>query len=84
MENSYRACILSSQGSNLALANLLNASSFLQKASKNCHYLLFLASGNHPLSYQPYYATQHKLHGKQRRFMANSVDPDQPASDEAG
>ena len=32
------------QGSNLALANLLNASSFLQKASRNCHHLLFLVS----------------------------------------
>ena len=31
-------------GVNLALANLLNASSFLQKASRNRHQLLFLAS----------------------------------------
>ena len=53
------------QGSNLALANLLNASSFLQKASRNCHHLLFLARGNKSLSYQPNYAIQHKLYGKQ-------------------
>ena len=32
------------QGSNLALADLLNASSFLQKASRNCYHLLLLAS----------------------------------------
>ena len=52
-------CEILWQGSNLALANLLNASSFLQKASKNCHHLLFLACGNKLLSYQPNYATQH-------------------------
>ena len=55
------------QGSNLALANLLNASSFLQKASRNCHHLLFLACENKSLSYQPNYATQHMLYGKQCR-----------------
>ena len=41
------------QGSNLALANLLNASSFPQKASRNCFHLLFLACGNKSLSYEP-------------------------------
>ena len=30
-----------SQGSNLALTYLLNASSFFQKASRNCHHFLF-------------------------------------------
>ena len=40
------------QGSNLALANLLNARSFLQKASTNHHHLLFLASENKSLLYQ--------------------------------
>ena len=55
------------QGSSLALANLLKASSFLQKASRNSHHLLFLACGNKSLSYQPNYATQHKLYGKQCR-----------------
>ena len=62
--------ILYTQGSNLAFANLLNARSFLKKASRNCHHLLFLACGNQSLSYEPNYA--------------NSVDPDQPASEEAG
>ena len=67
-----KPCILESscfvsvplQGSNLALANLLNASSFLQKASRNCHHLLFLSCGNKSLSYQPNYATHHMLYGK--------------------
>ena len=54
-------------GSNLALAYLLNASSFLKKASRNCHHLLFLASGNKSLSYEPNYATQHTWYGKQCR-----------------
>ena len=58
---------MSLQGSNLALANLLNASSFLQKASRNCHHLLLLASENKSFLYQPNYATQHKLYGKQCR-----------------
>ena len=55
------------QGSNLALANLLNASSFLQNASRNCNHLLFLASGNKSLSFQPNYATQHTLYDRQCR-----------------
>ena len=59
--------IVLGQGSNLALAHLLNASSFLQKASRNCHHLLFLE--NRPLSCQPNCATQHMLY-------ENSVDPD--------
>ena len=42
------------QGSNLALANLLNA-------------ILFLACKNKSLSYEPNYATQHALYGKQCR-----------------
>ena len=56
------------QGSNLALADLLNASSFLQKASRNCHHLLFLACG----SYESNYATQHMLYGKQCRSWSAS------------
>ena len=55
------------QGLNLALAILLNASSFLQKASRNCHHLLLLASENKSFSYQPNYATHHKLYCKQFR-----------------
>ena len=43
------------QGSNLALANLLNASSFFPKASRYCHHLLFLAYEK-SLSYQPSHA----------------------------
>ena len=58
------------------LANLLSASSFLQKASRNCYHLLLLEIENKSFSYQPNYATQ--------SCMANSVDPDQPASEEAG
>ena len=55
------------QGSNSALAYLLNASSFLQKGSRNCHHLLFSACGNKSLSIQPNYAAQHTLYGKQCR-----------------
>ena len=64
---------LNKQGSNLALVNLLNASSFLQNASRNCHHLLLLASENKSFSYQ------HSI-----SCMTNSVCPDQPASEEAG
>ena len=60
------------QGSNLALANLLNASTFLKKASRNCHHLLRLASENKSFSYQPNYTTQHKLYGKQCRSWSAS------------
>ena len=67
-DKTHYLILLQSQGSNLALANLLNASSFLQKASRNCHHLLFLACGNKSLSYEPTepnYATQHTLYDKQ-------------------
>ena len=69
---SIRDCI---QGSNLALANLLNASCFLQKASRNCHHLLFLACENSHIN---------QIMQQSIRCMANSVDTDQPASEEAG
>ena len=72
-----RQVIYTVQGSNLALANLLNACSFLQKASRNCHHLLFLAFGNKSLSHNQ--IMQHSI-----CCMANCVDPDQPASEEAG
>ena len=49
--NLYDNFCRGSQGSNLALANLLNACSFLQKASRNCHHLLLLASENKSFSY---------------------------------
>ena len=68
--------MLPNQGSNLALANLLNASSFLQKASRNCHHLQFLACGKESLTYQQNDANSITC-------MANSVlFPDQPASSE--
>ena len=44
LDLSSQVCIVGphlSQGSNLAHAYLLNATSFLQKASRNCHHLLF-------------------------------------------
>ena len=62
---------------NLALAYLLNASSFLQKASRNDHHLLFLARENKSLLYQ-------LCKNNNVSCMANCVDPDQPASEEAG
>ena len=72
--------ILTFQGSNLALGNLLNASSFFQKASRNCHNLLFLASGKLETSRSHInQIMQHSI-----SCMANSEDPDQPASSEAG
>ena len=59
-------------GIKFSTSNLLNASSFLQKASRNCHHLLLLASENKSFSYQPNYATQHKLYGKQCRSRSAS------------
>ena len=43
-----------------------------QKASRNCHHLLFLACGNKSLSYEPNYATYQTLYGKQCRSWSTS------------
>ena len=59
------------QGSNLALANLLNASVFFKKASWNYHHLLFLASKYKSFSHQP-------ISKLCINCLINSVDPDQP------
>ena len=40
---------------------------FSKKKCRNCNHLLFLACGSKSLSYQPNYATQHTLYGKQCR-----------------
>ena len=64
-------------GIKFSTSYLLNGSSFLQKASRNCHHLLFLAlETSHSHMNQ---IMQHSIH-----CMANSLDPDQPASSEAG
>ena len=50
----------------LALANLLNSISLLQKTSRNCHHLLFLESENKSLACIINQTMQHnKLHDKQ-------------------
>ena len=59
------------QGSNLALANLLNSSNFSQKASWNYCHLLFLASEYKSFSH-------HSISKICINSLINSVDPDQP------